>query len=33
MRQIIRMEARFWLTDSLQKICADNPDRLPHVSY
>ena len=33
MRQVIRMEARCRLTDPLQKICADNPDRLPHVFY
>ena len=29
-RQVIRMQARCWLSDPLQKIRADNPDRLPH---
>jgi hypothetical protein len=32
-RQVIRMEARSWLTTPPQKICADNPDRLAHGFY
>jgi len=32
-RHVIRMKARGWLSNPLQKICADNPDRLPHGFY
>jgi hypothetical protein len=32
-REVIRMQARCWLTNPLQEICADNPGRLLHGFY